>query len=124
VIPLDARPHIDPKIHQFMGDSRGHWEGDTLVVDVTNQVARTWFDIAANFHSDRIHVAERFTAVNENTIDYEATIEDPKVYTQPWKIAYPIARNLTPNYELMEHACWEGERDLPQYTQDQGAVKK
>jgi hypothetical protein len=124
VIPLDGRPHLDPKIHLFMGDSRGRWEGDTLVVDVTNQVARTWFDIAANFHSDQIHVVERFTPIDENTINYEATIDDPKVYTRPWKIGFLVDRNPVANYELMEYPCWEGERDLPQYTEDQGGTKK
>lgn len=124
VVPLDGRPHIDSKIHLFMGDSRGRWDGDTLEVDVTNQVARTWFDIAANFHSDQIHVVERFTPLDENSIKYVATIEDPKVYTRPWTIGFLIDRNLTPNYELMEYPCWEGERDLSQYTEDQGGTNK
>lgn len=124
IIPLDNRPHIDSKIHLFAGDTRAHWEGDTLVTDVTNQNARTWFDIAANFHSDQIHVTERITPKDENTIDYEATIEDPKVYTRPWKIAFTIGRNLTKNYEQMEFSCHEGEQDLPEYTPAEGATKK
>jgi hypothetical protein len=124
VIPMDRRPHIDPKIHQFMGDSRGRWEGDTLVVDVTNQVGRTWLDIAANFHSDQIHVVERFTPVDENTIKYEAMIEDPKVYTRPWRIGFLVDRNPNPNYELMEYPCWEGERDLSKYGDEKDRAKK
>ena len=68
IIPLDNRPHIPDSIRLFEGDSRGHWEGDTLVVDVTNQNPGTWFDMAANFHSDALHVVERFTMKDSNTI--------------------------------------------------------
>jgi hypothetical protein len=124
IIPTDGRQHTVPaSVHLFAGDSKGHWEGDTLVVDVTNQNARTWFDIAANFHSDQIHVVERFTPVNENRIGYEATIEDPKVYTQPWKVAFNINRDMTPGYRNMEFSCWEGEHDITEkYTlESQGA---
>jgi hypothetical protein len=113
IIPTDGRPHTLPaSVHLFAGDPKGHWEGDTLVVDDTNQNARTWYDIAANFHSDQIHVVERFTPMNENQIAYEATIEDPKVYTQPWKVAFNINRNMTPGYRNMEFSCWEGEHDV------------
>jgi hypothetical protein len=107
-----------------MGDSVGRWEGDTLVIDVTNQNSRTWFDIAANFHSDAIHVVERITPVDADTIRYEATIEDPKVYTKAWKIAFTYERNPALNYELMEFACWEGEQDLPRYTKEQGGIQE
>jgi hypothetical protein len=99
----------------FMGDSRGHWEGDTLVVDVTNQMARSWIDQAADFHSDAIHVVERFTPLDSNNIAYEATIEDPKVFTRPWKIAYFYSRVLDPKYEALEFACIEGEVDLSKH---------
>ncbi len=112
VIPLDGRPHIDAKTRLYMGDSRGRWDGDTLVVDVTNQKARPWIDQAADFHSDAIHVVERFTPLDSNNIAYEATIEDPKVYTRPWKIAYFYSRVLDPKYEALEFACIEGERDI------------
>ncbi len=124
IIPTDNRPHVLPaSVHLFAGDPKGHWEGDVLVVDDTNQNARTWFDIAANFHSDQIHVVERFTPKDENTIDYQATIEDPKVYTRPWTVAFQLARNLTPGYQNMEFACWEGEHDITEkYTlESQGA---
>jgi hypothetical protein len=124
IIPTDNRPHTLPaSVHLFAGDSKGHWEGDTLVVDVTNQNARTWFDIAANFHSDQIQVVERFTPVNENRIQYEATIEDSKVYTQPWKVAFNLNRDMTPGYRNMEFSCWEGEHDITEkYTlESQGA---
>lgn len=123
IIPLDGRPHISPSIKLYEGDSRGHWEGDTLVVDVTNQNDRTWFDMAGNFHSDAIHVVERYTPADANTIHYEATIEDPKVYTKPWNIAFDIGRNVQPGYEIMEFACHEGEQDLKHYTEGDGAKK-
>jgi hypothetical protein len=115
VIPLDGRPHLDSKTRLFMGDSRGHWEGDTLVVDVTNQMARSWIDQAADIHSDAIHVVERFTPMDSNNIAYEATIEDPKAYTRPWKIAYFYSRVLDPKYEALEFACIEGEVDLTKH---------
>ncbi len=116
--------HPDPAIHLFEGDSRGHWEGDSLVVDVANQNDRTWFDMAGNFHSADIHVLERYTPVDENTINYEATITDPKVFTQPWKIAFAFGRNRDPNYENLEFACTEGEQDLQHYTESVGGEKK
>jgi hypothetical protein len=124
IIPTDGRAHVLPStVHLFAGDPKGHWEGDVLVVDDTNQNARTWFDIAANFHSDQIHVVERFTPRNENQIGYEALIEDPKVYTRPWKAAFNINRNMTPGYRNMEFSCWEGEHDVTEkYTlESQGA---
>ena len=123
-VALDGRPHIPSDIKLFMGDSIGHWKEDTLVTDVTNQNNRTWFDIAANFHSDQIHVMERITPADSNTINYEATLEDPKVYTKPWKIRFTYDRNQQRNYELMEFSCWEGERDLPRYTKEQGGTNE
>lgn len=124
IIPLDGRPHASDAIRMFEGDSRGHWEGDTLVVDVTNQNEKTWFDMAGNFHSDALHVIEHYTMTDANTIKYDATLEDPKVYMQPWKIAFEIGRNMEPNYEQMEFACVEGEQDLQHYTASEGAKKK
>jgi hypothetical protein len=123
IIPLNGGRHAPEAIKMFEGDSRGHWEGDTLIVDVTNQNDQTWFDMAGNFHSDQIHVVERFTPTDSNTINYEATITDPKVYTQPWKMAMPLRRNRQPNYQLMEFACVEGEQDLQHYTESEGAKK-
>jgi hypothetical protein len=124
IIPLDGRPHIPAAIRLFEGDSRGRWEGDTLVVDVTNQNPSTWFDMAGNFHSDALHVVERFTPVDANTINYEATLDDPKVFTRPFKIAFALGRNPDPNYQQMEYACVEGEKDLQHYTESDGAKKK
>ena len=124
IIPLNGAPHASDAIRMFEGDSRGHWEGDTLVVDVTNQNEKTWFDMSGNFHSDALHVVERYTMADANTIKYEATLDDRKVFTQPWKIAFEIGRNPEPNYEQMEYACVEGEKDLQHYTESEGAKKK
>jgi hypothetical protein len=121
IIPLDSRPHIPDAIRLFEGDSRGHWDGDTLVVDVTNQNPGTWFDMAANFHSDALHVVERFTMKDSNTIRYEATLDDVKVFTRPFTIAFNLVRNHAADYEQMEYACVEGEKDLQHYTESEGA---
>jgi hypothetical protein len=115
IIPLDGRPHVAANVKLFEGDSRGHWEGDTLVTDVTNQVARTWLDQSANVHSDAIHVVERITPIDSNNLSYEATIEDPKAYTKPWKIAFFYSRILDPKFEHLEFACIEGEVDMTKH---------
>ena len=111
IIPMDSRPRLGKNIKLWMGDSRGHWEGDTLVVEVTNQNDMTWLDSHASFHSDALHVVERFTPVNADTIRYEATITDPTVFTRPWKIALPLNRNKEAG-ELWEEACHEGEQSV------------
>jgi hypothetical protein len=112
VIPVDGSPHIGENIRLWMGDSRGRWEGNTLVVDVTNHNDRTWFDVVGTFHSDALHVVERYTFVDADTIQYEATIEDPKVFTRPWKIAFPLQRNTQSGFEHLEMSCHEGERSF------------
>src|SRR5262245_54619667 len=89
----------------WMGWSVGRWEGDTLVVDVTDNEEQTWFDRAGNFHSDELHVVERYTVADANTLNYEVTIEDPKVFTRPWKMSMPIYRRLDRNAQLMEFKC-------------------
>jgi hypothetical protein len=99
-------------VPSWMGWSVGRWEGDTLVVDVTDQVEDTWFDRAGNFHSDALHVVERFTPVNANTINYEVTIEDPKVFTRPWKMTMYLYRHLEKNAQLMEYKCVEFAEEL------------
>ncbi len=96
----------------WMGWNIGKWDGDTLVVDVTDQVEDTWFDRAGNFHSDALHVVERFTPVDANTINYEVTIEDPKTFTRPWKMSMPIYRRLEKNAQLMEYKCVEFAEEL------------
>ena len=91
----------------WMGWSVGRWEGDTLVVDVTSQNDETWFDRAGNFHSDALHVVERYTPMGPDHLLYEATIEDPEVFTRPWSIILPLYRNVDENARLMEFKCAE-----------------
>jgi hypothetical protein len=116
--------HPDQSIKLFEGDSRGHWEGDTLVVDVANMNDRTWFDMEGNFHSDELRVVERYTPVNADTIKYQATMTDPKVYTRPWTIAFELGRNTEEGYETLEYACVEGEQDLQHYTESVGGAAR
>ena len=103
--------HLDkvdpPPDDTYMGHSVGRWEGDTLVVDVTNFNGKNWFDRAGNFHSDALHLVERFTLITPDAIHYEVTIEDPKVFTRPWKISMPLYRRLEPKMELLEYRCIE-----------------
>jgi len=89
----------------WMGWSNGRWEGDTLVVDVTGFNEYTWFDRAGNFHSDELHVVERYTPVSPYHLMYEATIEDPKVFTRPWKMKFPLYRRVNANAQLMDFNC-------------------
>ena len=91
----------------WMGHSVGRWEGDTLVVDVTNLVDQTWFDRAGNFHSDALHVVERYLPVTPDLLQYEAVIEDAKVFSRPWKISMPLYRHVEKNARLMEFRCAE-----------------
>jgi len=98
-------PHREPPTDSWMGWSNGHWEGDTLVVDVTGFNDHTWFDRAGNFHSDALHVVERYTPISPYHIKYEATIEDPNVFTRPWKISFPLYRRVEENVQLVEFNC-------------------
>jgi len=91
-------------IDSWMGDSRGRWEGDTFVVDVTQQNDRTWFDVAGNHHSDKMRVTERYTLENEDSLRYEATITDPDVFTRPWKIVLPL-RRMKDKTRVLEFQC-------------------
>ena len=106
-IYADATPHPKGPIDSwFMGDSRGRWEGNTLVVDVIHFTDQTWFDRAGNFHSEALHVVERYTPTDRDHIAYEATIEDPKVFTRPWKIAMPLYRRQERNVQLLDYECY------------------
>ena len=96
----------------WMGWSRGHWEGDTLVVDVTGQREESWLDRAGDFHSDAFHVVERYTPASPYHLLYEAIIEDPKVYTRPWKIGFPLYRRMEKNVQLLEFKCVPFTEDL------------
>jgi hypothetical protein len=118
IIPLDARPHTGAGIRMWNGDSRGRWEGNTLVVDTTNFNDKG--SIATSAATGRMrgipqtssmHVVERFTIVSADTIDYEVTIDDPKVYARPWKVALPLNRDAT--YRMFEYSCHEGNLAIP-----------
>jgi hypothetical protein len=96
----------------WMGWSNGRWDGEALVVDTTGFNDRTWFDRAGNFHSDALHVVERFSAASPDHLLYEATIEDPKVFTRPWKISMPLYRRVEKNAQIMESRCVEFVEEL------------
>jgi hypothetical protein len=96
----------------WMGTSNGHWEGDTLVVDVTGLNGLAWFDRAGNFASNQLHVVERFTRTDSSHIDYQATIEDPSVFTRPWKIDMPFYRRVEKHAQLLEFKCVEFAEEL------------
>lgn len=112
VIPINAK-HPDDLEPSFMGDSVGHWEGDTLVVDVTSFNDRTWLVNTGTFHSDALHVTERYTRVDADTIRYEATMEDPNVLTKPWVYRTTIMRR--DGTRLREYACEENNLDRDRY---------
>ncbi len=113
IIPLDARPHPSEDVKLWMGDSRGHWEGNTLVVDVANNNSKSRLDNEGDFASDKLHIVERYTFVDAKTMEYQATLEDPSVYTRPWTIQARMLRThlKEPDYEQWEDACHEGERN-------------
>src|SRR4029450_10663993 len=92
IIPTDGRRHLTPAIRKWEGDSVGHWDGDSLVVDTTNNNGKTWFELSGNFMSNAAHQVERLTMSDSNTIKYEVRIEDPKVFTRPFTIAFPLTR--------------------------------
>jgi len=106
------RPDMEAPVNTWMGHSRGHWEGETLVIDVTKQVPDTWLDSSGNHHSDQIHVTEKYTAVSPYHIIYEATITDPEVYTRPWTIRLPLYRRIDENMQLLEYKCVEFAEEL------------
>src|SRR5215470_3293306 len=95
----------EPPVDSWMGWSNGHWEGDVLVVDVTAFNEHTWFDRAGNYHSDELHVVERYTPISPYHLMYEATIEDPKLFTRPWKVRFPLYRRVEDNVQLVEFNC-------------------
>jgi hypothetical protein len=107
IIPLTPRPHIGRDIKLWQGDSRGRWEGNTLVIDTTNQRAQVFLDQRGRFYTDEARVTERLTMLDAATIHYQATIDDPNVYTRPFTIAVAFRRNAAPNVELWEEACYE-----------------
>ena len=113
IIPIDGRPHVSAAIHLWDGDSRGHWEGNTLVVDTTNYNNRSQISTSAAggrikgiTPSEKLHVVERFTRISADTIHYEVTIDDPATFTRPWKVSIPLSRDA--KYQIYEYACQEG----------------
>jgi hypothetical protein len=111
-IPTDNSPHIGDGLRLYMGDSRGHWERNTLVVDTTNLTDRTWLSISGHFHSEALHVTERFTLIDPDVILYETTLVDPKAFRQPWTMAMPLVR-FEKGHEVWEEPCFESDHDLP-----------
>ena len=106
------RPDFEHPFEAWMGHSRGRWEGDTLVIRVDANVPDTWFDRSGNFHSEALVVEERYTLVDDNVMQYEATMTDPKVFTRPWTIRMPLYRRLEPNAQLLEFKCVEFAEEL------------
>ena len=118
IIPEDGSSH--PKHYwAWDGDSRGHWEGDTLVVDVANFNGRTWLDMEANFVDENEHVVERYTMTGADTIAYSATVEDPTVFTKPWTMELELKRNPAKD-QIVYYDCHEGERDVEHYPKSEG----
>ena len=107
VVPLDGRPHLPEGVRQWMGDSRGHWEGDTLVVETTNFLRETSF--RAGLTTSALQLTERFTRVSEGTLNYEVTVEDPNAWARPWTYRIPMVQS---EYPLFEYACHEGNYGL------------
>ncbi len=102
----------DPPVDSWMGQSLGHWEGDTLVVEAKGFNDQSWFDRSGNFHSDALRVVERYTPAGPNVINYEALIEDPQTFSRPWKISMPLYRRLDKNMQLLEFKCVEFVEEL------------
>ena len=113
-IRLGNTPALPDTVKLAMGDSRGRWDGNTLVVETSNINDWDWFDYTGTFHSDRTTLLERFTVVDANTIDYQATVTDPVVFTRPWTYGFQLRRTRMAGdgYEFLEHACVEGERGV------------
>jgi hypothetical protein len=116
IVPLDGQPHADPRLRSWTGDPRGRWEGDTLVVDSTNFTDKGWVSTHAGSgrlrgvpNSEALHLVERFTP-SADGIDYELIVEDPEIYTRPWKVSLPLRRD--PAYEIYEYACHEGNQAI------------
>jgi hypothetical protein len=102
----DGTTHPEGHIDWWMGDSRGRWDGDTFVVDVVDFNDETWFDRAGNFHSDELHVVERYTFIDRDHIQYSATIVDPKVFTHAWTMSMPLYRRIEKNAQVLEYECY------------------
>ena len=109
-IALDGRPHLGADVSLWMGDSRGRWDGDTLVIDVTNLNGKPRLDMVGNFYGGDAHFVERLTLAGPDTLDYEATVDAPIIYTRTWTVAARFRRAHGDDYEMLEDACHEGEQ--------------
>jgi hypothetical protein len=105
IVYTDGTSHPKGSFDFWMGDSRGHWDGDALIVDVADLNPDTWFDRSGNFHSEALHVIERYRLVTPDHMSYEVTIDDPKVFTKAWKMSMPLYRRKDPNPQLLEFEC-------------------
>jgi len=122
IVPLDGRPHIPSDIKLWMGDSRGRWEGNTLVIDVTNSNSKGRLSRSGDFASDKVHNTVRIKFLDANNARYEAVFDDPAVYTHPWTFGFDLKRGIfageggggvpDAHYEQWEEACHEGVRDI------------
>jgi len=97
--------HLEGPIEWWMGDSRAKWDGDTLVVDVVHFNAETWFDAAGNHHSEALHLIERYSFIDRDHVSYEVTVEDPKVFSRPWRMRMPLYRRIEPNVQILDYEC-------------------
>jgi len=129
IIPVDSRSRVSPRIRSWLGESRGHWEGDTLVVETTNYNNLGWITTSAASarikgipHTDKLRVVERFKRVSKDVITYSATIEDPDIYTRPWTISFPLTAD--PGYRIYEYACHEGNYAIANILSGARAVEK
>jgi hypothetical protein len=104
LIYTTAKASPYPGVDSWMGDSRGRWEGDTFVVDVIGSNDRAWFDEAGNYHSGKMHLTERYTLANADTIQYEVTVTDPEIFTRPWKLRFPLNR-VKNKSRVLEYQC-------------------
>jgi hypothetical protein len=111
IIYTNGSKHPPGHIDWWLGDSRGSWDGDTFVIDSIDFNDETWFDKAGDFHSDALHVVERLSLIDRDHLNYEVTIEDPKVFTKPWKISMPLYRRIERNAEVLEYEWTECESD-------------
>lgn len=113
LIAMGERAAVGRDVKTWNGLSRGRWDGNTLVIETANLNGYTWVDDSGNFYTDNARVTERLTMIDRDTIHYEATFEDPTVYTRPWKVAWALVREKEAGFELIEEACREGEKTVP-----------
>ena len=110
VIPLDGRPRVGPAVRQYLGDARGRWDGNTLVVETTNFTDRTHFGYNNRYNSEKFKLTERFTPIAPNKVQWQVTFDDPDTWTKPWTFSMPLTRN--DNEPIFEYACHEGNLGL------------